>query len=108
VRGYTATIRPPASVTRAEKQGNARSYGYAGSMAQAEYDHLIPLELGGDPNDPRNLWVEPPSPGHQLSQLFRNPKDAVENAARARVCAGLITLDAAQRQMASDWTAVKP
>jgi hypothetical protein len=22
---------------------------------------LISLELGGDPNGPRNLWVEPPS-----------------------------------------------
>ena len=28
-------------------------------MGDAEYDHLISLQLGGDPNDYRNLWVEP-------------------------------------------------
>ena len=56
--GYTTRIRPPSSVTAAEKRGNAVSYHYRGSLNQAEYDHLIPLELGGDPNDPRNLWLE--------------------------------------------------
>ena len=49
--GYTASIRPPSSVTAVEKRANAVPYHYRGSLRQAEYDHLIPLELGGDPND---------------------------------------------------------
>src|SRR5262249_32304563 len=57
--GYTASVRPPARVTDREKAASAAAYGYAGSLHTAEYDHLISLELGGDPNDPANLWVEP-------------------------------------------------
>ncbi|MEK8169743.1 hypothetical protein NKH77_07885 [Streptomyces sp. M19] len=60
--GYTSSIRPPVSVTAREKKSNAASYHYTHSLRDAEYDHLVSLELGGDPNDPRNLWVEPPSP----------------------------------------------
>ena len=84
--GYTASIRPPSSVTSVEKRLNAKSYGYRGSLRQAEYDDLIPLELGGDPNDPRNLWVEPPSPGHTPSQGFRYAKDR-SSGRRSRWCA---------------------
>ncbi|MFJ9026302.1 hypothetical protein ACIRPU_41025 [Streptomyces sp. NPDC102259] len=49
-------------MTGKEKRLNAASYGYAGNMGDAEYDHLISLQLGGDPNDYRNLWVEPVDP----------------------------------------------
>ncbi|MFE9454222.1 hypothetical protein [Streptomyces sp. NPDC006739] len=47
--GYTKDIRPPASVTGKEKRLNAASYGYTGSMGDAEYDHLISLQLGETP-----------------------------------------------------------
>jgi hypothetical protein len=53
--GYTSGIRPPANITDKEKHRNAVSYSYADSPHDAEYDHLISLQLGGDPNDPRNL-----------------------------------------------------
>jgi hypothetical protein len=56
--GYTKTVRPPVSVTSPEKTANAASCGYTGPLSVAEYDHLISLEIGGDPNDPRNLWLE--------------------------------------------------
>jgi hypothetical protein len=102
--GYSSSIRPPESVTAVEKKANARSYAYKGSLTQTEYDHLVSLELGGDPNDPRNLWVEPPSPGHRLSQTFRNPKDTVENEAHALICSGAVRLVPMQRAMAKDWT----
>ncbi len=101
--GYTASIRPPSSVTSVEKRLNAKSYGYRGSLRQAEYDHLIPLELGGDPNDPRNLWVEPPSPGHTPSQGFRNPKDSIEREAKSLVCKGRVSLGVMQRAIAMNW-----
>lgn len=115
--GYTKTIRPPASITDKEKVANARSYGYIGSLSQAEYDHLISLELGGDPNSALNLWVEPPSPGHLSSQGVSNPKDQVENDLNKLVCdavhlasrhAGTATsylpLARAQQLIATDWT----
>lgn len=101
VRGWTATIRPPQSVTGPEKRANAASYSYRGSMVTAEFDHDVPLELGGDPNDPRNLWVQPNDDPAATS--FGNSKDPVENAARQAVCAGRLTLAAAQYAMATDW-----
>ncbi|MGW7530489.1 hypothetical protein [Streptomyces sp. NPDC054783] len=39
--GYTKGIRPPATVTGKEKRLNAASYGYKGSLGDAEYDHLL-------------------------------------------------------------------
>jgi len=104
VAGFTATIRPPQSVTSPEKTANAASYGYRGPLGDAEYDHLISLELGGDPNDPRNLWVEPPSPGHVAGSGVNNPKDVVENQAKTLVCDGKVTLAAMQAAIATDWT----
>jgi hypothetical protein len=102
--GYTATIRPPASTTDREKAANALAYSYAGSMKTAECDHLISLEIGGDPNDARNLWVEPNDRTGATSA--NNGKDPVENAAHAAVCAGRLTLAAAQAGIAGDWAAL--
>ena len=94
--GYTKSIRPPASITKAEKYANAAAYGYTGAMSDIEYDHLVPLELGGDPNDARNLWVEPgESP---------NPKDEIEHKLHQLVCAGKVALTEAQEAIATDWT----
>ncbi|WP_374208117.1 MULTISPECIES: hypothetical protein [Streptomyces] len=101
--GYTSSIRPSSYVTGKEKKANAASYGYTGSMRDAEYDHLISLQLGGDPNDPRNLWVEPPSPGHVAGKGTYNPKDRVETKLHTAVCHGQITLPQAQQAIASDW-----
>jgi hypothetical protein len=102
--GYTSGIRPPKAVTDAEKRLNAKSYAYTGPLADAEYDHLVPLGVGGDPNDPRNLWVEPPSPGHALGSGPDNPKDGVETALHDAVCSGRVGLRAAQSAIAADWT----
>lgn len=78
--GYSESVRPPESITEAEKRVSLRSYGEHGSLHAYEYDHLVSLELGGARNDARNLWPEPGgSP---------NLKDALENRLHARVCAG--------------------
>jgi hypothetical protein len=59
--------------------------------------HLVPLELGGAVNDPRNLWPEPgASP---------NPKDAVEDELNQEVCDGQTSLAQAQRLIATNWIA---
>jgi hypothetical protein len=101
--GYTSTIRPPVGITNKEKAANAKSDGYTGSLHDAEYDHLISLPLGGDPNDPRNLWVQPPSPGHKAGAGPNNPKDAVETRLHTAICKNQVTLLAAQRAIATDW-----
>ena len=101
--GFTSTIRPPEDVTEPEKDASAAAYGYAGSLHVAEYDHLIPLELGGDPNDPANLWVEPPDNPNATS--FANTKDQLESRLNSLVCSGQITLAAAQQAIASNWVA---
>jgi hypothetical protein len=93
--GYTKKVRPPSSVTEPEKLAAMKAYGDTGSPHEFEYDHLISLELGGAPNDLRNLWPEPGgSP---------NPKDRLENRLHKLVCNGTLTLSAAQRQISTDW-----
>ncbi|SEC20058.1 hypothetical protein SAMN05216489_00139 [Streptomyces sp. 3213] len=102
--GYTSGIRPSTSVTGKEKELNAASYGFTGRMGDAEYDHLISLQLGGDPNDYRNLWVEPADPGHKKGAGVNNAKDPVETKLHTAVCKGKVTLAAAQQAIVTDWT----
>jgi hypothetical protein len=95
VPGWTATVRPPESITETEKRASLAAYGDTGPLSDYEYDHLVPLELGGATNDPRNLWPEPgASP---------NPKDAAELDLRDRVCGGQMSLALAQREISADW-----
>ncbi|MFC5145617.1 hypothetical protein [Streptomyces aureoversilis] len=102
--GYTAGIRPPTSVTSRQKAANAAAYGYKGPLGDAEYAHLIGLQLGGDPNDSRNLWVVPPSPGRKAVKGAGNPKDVVESRLKDAVCSGKADLVKAQQAVARDWT----
>ncbi|HET8999537.1 MAG TPA: hypothetical protein VFP86_07830 [bacterium] len=99
VQGYTKTIRPPVSYTNPLKTRLMAAYGERGSASAYELDHLISLELGGNPTSPRNLWPEPysPTPG-------AHEKDKVENYLHQQVCGGLMTLAEAQRIISTDWT----
>ena len=101
--GYASGIRPPEGVTEPEKAASAAAYGYTGRFDTAEYDHLIPLELGGDPNDPANLWVEPNDRRDATST--DNSKDVLESRLNDLVCSGRTSLAAAQRAIATDWVA---
>ncbi|MEV8543685.1 hypothetical protein [Streptomyces sp. NPDC051572] len=101
--GYTSGIRPSTSVTGWEKKLNAASYGFTARMGDAEYD-LISLQLGGDPNDYRNLWVEPADPGHKKGSGVNNAKDPVETRLHTAVCKGTVTLAAAQKAIVTNWT----
>jgi hypothetical protein len=101
--GYTAKIRPPIGVTAIEKRGSAAAYSYTGSLTTAEYDHLIPLELGGDPNDAANLWVEPNDRSGATTTY--NSKDSLENTLNHLVCSRQMTLAVAQHAIATDWVA---
>lgn len=98
--GWTATVRPPASYTNKLKVEQIAQYGYSDTkVADYEEDHLIPLELGGNPSDPHNLWPQP----HYGSRKSAD-KDQVENQLKTAVCTGSMTLDAARQQILADWT----
>jgi hypothetical protein len=88
VKGWTATVRPPTSYTDQLKLQQMPEYGETGSPSDYQEDHLISLELGGSPTDPKNLWPEPyPRAGDV---------DKIENELNAKVCSGRLTLAEAQ------------
>lgn len=96
-KGWTSTVRPPASYTDKLEREQIQQYGLNVSPKQTEEDHLIPLELGGSPTDPKNLWPEYDN-GH-----IPNPKDNVENVAKVVTCAQPNRLPELQQKMAADW-----
>jgi VCBS repeat protein len=90
---WIATVRPPASYTNALKVQQMAQYHETGPPSTYEEDHFIPLELGGAPRDPKNLWPEP------RSQSTRS--DPLEMALKRKVCRGLVTLATARRRIAT-------
>lgn len=100
VSGWTGTIRPPTSYTNPLKIQGIADYGYSDtSTADYEEDHFIPLELGGDPRDPGNLWPEP-----QYGSPTASTKDGVETKLKNAVCNGTVTLSAARTAIKNNWT----
>ena len=104
--GYTSGIRPPASITGREKKASEAAYGFKGKYSTTEYDHLISLELGGDPNSALNLW---PEPNKSSATGTTNPKDKVENTLNTLVCNAVhgrsyLPLAKAQYLIATNWT----
>jgi hypothetical protein len=90
VRGWTRTVRPPSEYTARLKREQIRAYGLDGGPEDYQEDHLISLELGGHPTDPRNLWPEPHPRAEEV--------DRVENELNRQVCSGELTLAEAQRR----------
>jgi hypothetical protein len=90
-QGWTRTIRPPVSYTNQLKLEQMREYGETGDPSAYQEDHLVSLELGGHPTDPRNLWPEPAERAREV--------DATENELNGRICDGSLTLAEAQRKI---------
>ncbi|HEX4527086.1 MAG TPA: hypothetical protein VH108_10155 [Gaiellaceae bacterium] len=88
--GWTRTVRPPVSYTNALKRQQLAQYRLRGPPSAFQEDHLISLELGGNPTDPRNLWPEPYPRAAAVDQI--------ENELNHRVCTGSLTLAEAQRR----------
>ena len=99
--GWTAAVRPPESITYQEKRASMAAYGVRRASSRYEYDHFVPLELGGAVNDSRNLWPEPDYAGRE--GFYANPKDRLENALHRMVCDGSLSLARAQSLIAGDW-----
>jgi hypothetical protein len=95
-------------VSAAMKRQVFENYGLSGNDDEAcepdahgrrcEVDHLISRELGGA-DDIKNLWPQPY--GTQPWNAVR--KDRVENRLHKEVCAGRISLERAQREIADDY-----
>ena len=143
-RSSTKLIRPPAGYTGRLKRKQLREYGDIVRQARAqlvnpgtgkvdttrcvarsdnpacyEEDHLIPLEDGGDPTDPRNLWPEAYNTRAGGTIMGARQKDVVEGFVHDEICYGIpyskkssyipamtsITLRRGQEILAGDWYA---
>jgi hypothetical protein len=101
VSGYTKTIRPPSSYTHNLKlEQLASGYTDAGDTRLSSYeeDHLIPLEIGGNPTSVKNLWPEPYS-----INFGAHEKDKLENFVHHLVCSGQMSLAFAQKLFSTNW-----
>ena len=88
IAGYTKTIRPPVSYTNKHKV----QWTPAGQKPnEYELDHYIPLQLGGSPTDPNNLWM-------QTWDTARR-KDIAESYLHRQMCKGVYTLAEAQEKI---------
>jgi hypothetical protein len=140
----TKLIRPPSEYTSKLKRKQLREYGdtvhqaraelinpntgrvnttrcvpHSDNMACYEEDHLIPLEIGGDPTDPRNLWPEPYNTQVGGTVMGARQKDIVEAFVHDEICFDIpnskqnsyippttsITLKRGQDILAGDWYA---
>lgn len=101
VPGYSASVRPPAAKTEEWKREalNASSYPDR-NIKHYEWDHKIPIEVGGNPTDRSNQWLEYryPADGWDVDL-----KDRFENWMHRELCAGRVTLLEAQQAFADDW-----
>ena len=99
VKGYTKTIRPPANYTNKLKKKQIIKYGYADTNPQHyEEDHLIPLSIGGSPNDSKNLWPQP-----RISEWNAQKKDNLELKLYKLVCNGSVSIDEARQAISRNW-----
>ncbi|MHB8698044.1 MAG: hypothetical protein ACYC9J_08470 [Sulfuricaulis sp.] len=99
-RGYTTKrVRPPSGYTNRLKSTQLKQYGYVDrNPRDYEEDHLIPLDIGGDPRNPQNLWPEP-----RYGEWNAAKKDKLEDKAKRLVCSGAVPLRQLQREIARDW-----
>lgn len=109
--GYATDLRPRGTLWLRLKEQAYRRYSIprghhsyidaAGHRHPAyEIDHLIPLEIGGAPDDIRNLWPQ--------TIVEAKAKDKVENALHALVCSGQMPITEAQAAIAKNWETAVP
>lgn len=100
VSGWTATIRPPVSYTNKMKRQQMAALHLAGPTSAYEEDHRLPLEIGGHPTDPKNLWPE-----HWAEPWGAHAKDRLENLVHRKICGGQMSLAQGQAIFLGDWIA---
>ena len=101
VAGYTERIRPSSYYTTSLKREQlASGYSFDGNTSTSAYeeDHLVPLEVGGNPTSALNLW---PEPRHILWSA--TVKDRLENKIHSLVCSGTMSLRLGQEIFEKNW-----
>lgn len=93
--GYTDLVRNVSSKIKTE---TFRDYDLNPKEDDYEFDHLIPLELGGS-NDRKNLWPQ----SYNAYLWNARTKDKLENKMHKLVCEGKLDLPTAQFEIATDW-----
>ena len=116
----TSSVRPPGSYISQLKRSQIDEYGFADTnTADYEEDHIISLENGGDPKDPRNLYPEPYYTDVNGQRIGAHEKDAVENYVHNGICLDIpsakfssgpkpkhsLSLAQGQQILANDWYA---
>jgi hypothetical protein len=103
---WLAGASPTAAFLEDIKRKQLQAEGHAGTPADYDEDHLIPVGLGGDPKDPQNLWPQPwESKGARLAPAGAGAesKNKVEQKFHDEVCAGTLTLKLARQSIAGNW-----
>jgi hypothetical protein len=98
VTGFSKSVRPPTSYTDPLKVQLMKSYGFVDSRSNYEFDHLIPLEVGGAPYDVKNLWPE-----SRYGEPNSIEKDRFENYLHVQVCSDSMNLSEAQKEISTNW-----
>ncbi|MFM7802654.1 MAG: hypothetical protein ACKO69_11040 [Limnohabitans sp.] len=99
VKGYTQRVRPDKTYTNRLKREQIRQYRYTDKDPRKyELDHLIPLSIGGNPTDPRNLWPQP-----RKGEWSAEQKNELEWIVYKMLCRGELTLTEAQQRVAQNW-----
>ncbi len=96
---WSRSVRPPEEYTRDLKRRDLAAMGRR-DMRDFELDHLIPISVGGNPTDPRNLWLE-----HWDGEWGAHRKDRLELRLFHLVCHHQVGLREAQSDIAGDWVA---
>jgi hypothetical protein len=95
--GYSKSVRHTSGKLKASIY---REYGVDRTASHFEVDHLISLELGGA-DVAANLWPQ----SYDTLPWNAHVKDKLENRLHALVCAGTLSLQQAQQEIAADWMA---
>lgn len=96
---WTEGHAPPASFLEKLAQEQIKQYGYTDTTVKHYMmDHLIPLSLGGNPTDARNIW-----PQVLITKWSARRKDYLEEILHDKVCKGEVSLKDAQEAIRSNW-----
>lgn len=99
VAGYSAIIRPSTNYTNKLKLKQLKQAKYIDKDSRHyEFDHQVPISIGGHPTDERNLWAEP-----RFGLFNASDKDIVESGVHRDLCKGKTTLSQAQDVFLGDW-----
>jgi hypothetical protein len=96
--GWTEAVRPPFRVTDQIKRDKLHAAGWTDAdKNRFELDYIIPLSLGGAPDDPNNFQLKP------ANEVVE--REALQACLPRLVCERRLMLDEARNAVWRDWRA---